>query len=156
MIELIPIRSVVVSGVALSKFDNEIKLLLMKRVKEGFWCHVTGKIKEHETAWQAIIREFTEETAIQVRNLFSTDFLEQFYEANLNVIEIIPAFVVICDEQQAVVLNHEHTEYRWCTFIEAKQLVSFSGQRKLYDHIWENFVQQQPSEYLKIAIHDQK
>ena len=148
---MIPIRSVVVSAVLLSKIESEIKLLLMKRVKGDYWCHVAGKVEENETASQAILREIKEETAIQPQRLFSADYIEQFYEPSLNVIEMIPAFVGFCAENQSVLLNHEHTEYRWCSLSEAKTVAVFSNQRKLYDFIWENFVLQQPIIYLEIT-----
>ncbi|MFW2078333.1 NUDIX pyrophosphatase [Acinetobacter sp. ULE_I010] len=147
---MIPIRSIIVSGVLLSEIEGELKILLMKRVKGDFWCHVAGKIEENETAPQAILREIGEETAIQVKQLFSADYLEQFYEASLNVIEMIPAFVGFCKENQLVVLNHEHTEYKWCNLTEAKGLVVFSNQRKLYDFVWENFVLHEPNMMLEI------
>ena len=147
---MIPMRSIVVSAVLLSKIDGEWKMLLMKRVKGDFWCHVAGKIEATETASQAILREILEETAIQPQQLFSADYLEQFYEPHLNVIEIIPAFVAICSDDQTVILNDEHTEYRWCSLTQAHDLALFSNQRKLYDFIWENFVLQKPSLLLKI------
>ena len=75
---MIPIRSVVVSAVLLSKIAGEIKLLLMKRVKGDCWCHVAGKVEENETASQAILREIKEETAIQPQRLLSADYIEQF------------------------------------------------------------------------------
>ena len=147
---MIPIRSIIVSGVLLSEIEGELKILLMKRVKGDFWCHVAGKIEENETAPQAILREIGEETAIQVKRLFSADYLEQFYEASLNVIEMIPAFVGFCKENQLVVLNHEHTEYKWCNLTEAKGLVVFSNQRKFYDFVWDNFVLHEPNMMLEI------
>lgn len=147
---MIPIRSVVVSSVLLSKIEGEFKILLMKRVKGGFWCHVAGKVKLDETASQAILREIREEANIQPKHLFSADYIEQFYEASLNVIEMIPAFVAICQDEQTVVLNKEHTEYRWCSLPEAKALVVFSNQRKLYDFVWENFVENKPEPLLQI------
>ena len=61
---MIPIRSVVVSSVLLSKIEGEFKILLMKRVKGGFWCHVAGKVELDETASQAILREIREETNV--------------------------------------------------------------------------------------------
>lgn len=147
---MIPIRSIVVSSVLLSKIDGEFKILLMKRVKGDFWCHVAGKVEANETASQAILREIREETHIQPQHLFSADYIEQFYEASLNVIEMIPAFVGFCSENQTVILNDEHTEYRWCSLPEAKTLVVFSNQRKLYDFVWENFVEHEPVSLLKI------
>ncbi|WP_252362228.1 NUDIX domain-containing protein [Acinetobacter cumulans] len=91
---MIPIRSVIVSAVLLSKQGGQVKILLMKRVKEQFWSHVAGKIEQGETAIQAIVREVSEETGVQVKTLYSADYLEQFYEASSNMIEMIPAFVV--------------------------------------------------------------
>lgn len=149
---MIPIRSIIVSSILLSKVDGEMKILLMKRVKGGFWCHVAGKVEANETATQAILREIQEETQIQVKQLFSADYIEQFYEASLNVIEMIPAFVGICSDEQTVVLNDEHTEYRWCNLADAKALVVFSNQRKLYDFVWENFVENKPESLLEIAL----
>ncbi len=111
---MIPLSSSVVSGVALSKIDGEIKMLLMKRVKGGFWCHVAGSIEQGETGIDAIVREFKEETQIDVLNLYNAQYLEQFYEASVNVIQLIPVFVVMCPPEQEVVLNEEHTEYKWC------------------------------------------
>lgn len=147
---MIPIRSLVVSCVLVSKIEGELKMLMMKRVKGNFWCHVAGKVEQNETASQAILREVMEETQIRVQKLFNADFLEQFYDANLNVIELIPAFVGYCEDHQTVVLNHEHTEYQWCNLIEAKELAVFANQKKLYDFVWEHFVSQVPDALLEI------
>lgn len=147
---MIPIRSIVVSAVLLSEIEGELKILLMKRVKGNFWCHVAGKVEDGETASQAILREIKEETAIQVKHLFSADYLEQFYEPSLNVIEVIPAFVGFCQPEQVVCLNHEHTAYQWCSLSEAKTLAVFSNQRRLYDFVWDNFAVQSPLELLRI------
>ena len=149
-LDMIPIRSIIVSAVLLAKIDSEFKILLMKRVKGDFWCHVAGKIEANESGTEAILREIQEETGIQPLQLFSADYIEQFYEPSLNVIEMIPAFVGFCSDDQNVILNHEHTEYRWCSLAEAKAFVVFSNQRKLYDFIWGNFVENQPVSLLKI------
>ncbi len=147
---MIPIRSIVVSAVLLSEIEGEAKILLMKRVKGDFWCHVAGKVEANETAYNAILREILEETAIEPVSLFNADYLEQFYEPSLNVIEMIPAFVAFCQPNQHVQLNHEHTAYQWCTLAEAKALAIFANQRKLYDVVWENFVVRTPELLLKI------
>ena len=83
---MIPIRSVIVSAVLFSDIEGEIKMLMMKRVKGDFWCHVAGKMEANETAPQAILREIYEETGIKPQQLYSADYLEQFYEASSNVI----------------------------------------------------------------------
>tara|TARA_B100001057_G_scaffold486524_1_gene567832 strand:+ start:304 stop:756 length:453 start_codon:yes stop_codon:yes gene_type:complete len=137
---MIPLNTSIVAGVALSEIDGQTKMLLMKRVKGGYWCHVAGSIESGETGWQAIVREFEEETKIEAKELYNAQFLEQFYEANVNVIQLIPIFAVLCPPDQAVELNHEHTEYRWCSLEEAKALAPFPNQHAVYDHIWAYFV----------------
>lgn len=116
---MIPIRCKTVSGVALSTIDGETKLLVMKRVKGGFWCHVAGTVEAGETGWQTIVREFREETGIRVCELYTAHYLEQFYDSASNTVEVVPVFVVYCPPNQVVTLNDEHTEYRWCTLAEA-------------------------------------
>ncbi len=138
---MIPLNTSIVSGVALSKIDGEEKILLMKRVKGGFWCHVAGSIEEEETGIDAIVREFKEETQIEVSNLFNAQFLEQFYEASVNVIQLIPVFVVMCPPEQEVVLNEEHTEYKWCSLKEALELAPFPNQHAVFKHVWSYFVE---------------
>ncbi len=75
---MIPIRCHTVSGVALSTVQDETRLLMMKRVKGGFWCHVAGTVEAGETGWQTIVREFREETGIVVHELYNGQYLEQF------------------------------------------------------------------------------
>ena len=85
---MIPVNTSVVSGVAISEIDGETKILMMKRLKGDFWCHVAGSIEGKEKAWEAIVREFREETQIKVENLYNAEYLEQFYEAHSNELMI--------------------------------------------------------------------
>lgn len=137
---MIPIQASHVSGVAISQIGGIPKMLLLKRVKGGYWCHVGGEIEAGELGWQTILRELNEETQIENVELHTADYLEQFYEARKNRIMVIPCFVMFCEPNQSVVLNCEHTEYRWCTLDEAKQLAPFVNQHQLYEHVWANFV----------------
>ncbi|MGI9283625.1 MAG: NUDIX hydrolase [Endozoicomonas sp.] len=149
---MIPVNMSVVSGVAIAEIKGEPKILLLKRAKEGFWCHVAGKIEESETGWQAIIREFHEETGIQATQLYNAEYSEQFYEAGKNRFMIIPSFVVLCDKNQRVTLNPEHTDYRWCSLQEAIKLVPFPNQKHLYQHVWKYFLESTPSDLMKIDL----
>ncbi len=110
---------------------------------------MAGTVEAGETGGQTIIREFGEETGIRVTELYNGQYLEQFYEASLNTIEEVPVFVVYCPPNQAVILNDEHTDYRWNSLTEAKALVSFPGQN---DHIWHYFVDNTPSPLMRVDI----
>lgn len=147
---MIKVNTTVVSGVALSQIDGEMKLLLMKRVKGGFWCHVAGSIEAGETGVDAIVREFAEETQIQVTHLYNAQFLEQFYVDSANLIELIPVFAVQCPANQKVTLNDEHTEYKWCSLQEALELAPFPNQHAVYKHIWHYFVEKPINELYRV------
>ncbi|WP_070968548.1 NUDIX hydrolase [Vibrio sonorensis] len=149
---MIPINSSVVSGIALSEVDGEMKMLLMKRVKGDFWCHIAGSIEQGETGWQAIVREIEEETQIKAVDLYNAQYLEQFYEQRLNRIDIVTVFVVQCPPNQAITLNEEHTEYRWCNLAEAKALAPFPNQHKVYEHIWTHFVERKASDLYRVNL----
>jgi len=149
---MIPVNTSVVAGVVLSQQSGETKMLLMKRAKEGYWCHVAGKIESGEVAGQAMLRELKEETGIETTELYNGEYLEQFYDAKSNELLIIPTFAMLCPENQQVVLNEEHTEFRWCSLQEAVSLVPFPNQKQLYQHIWTQFVDSRPSEFLKISL----
>lgn len=149
---MIAINTSIVSGVALSEIDGEWKLLLMKRVKGNFWCHVAGSMESTETAVETIVREFHEETKIVVDRLYNPQFTEQFYEPNENVIEYIVAFVAICPPNQKVALNEEHTEYRWCSLDEALALAPYPNQHALFKHVWSCFIDKPVNERFRIAV----
>ncbi|MDO6683902.1 MULTISPECIES: NUDIX hydrolase [unclassified Agarivorans] len=149
---MIPLDTSIVSGVALSQFNGQTKMLLMKRSKGNYWCHVAGHIEGDEKAWQAMVREFKEETQIEVTQLYNGQILEQFFEANSNVMQVIPVFVVICPPNQAVVLNHEHTDYRWVGIEEAQSMVPFPNQREVYQHVWQHFVLAHPHPLYAVDI----
>ena len=149
---MIPLNTAIVSGISLSEIDGETKMLLMKRVKGEFWCHVAGSIEEGETGYQAIIREFYEETGIRVSALYNAQYLERFYEPQINVIQLIPVFVVMCPPNQPIQLNHEHTAYRWCALEEAKTLAPFPNQHAVFEQVWEYFVRRPVNEIFKVQI----
>ena len=131
------------------------RMLLLRRSKQpllGEWCHVAGGIEDGEAAWQTALREIREETGLTVARLFSADYNEQFYEAGRNTFTVIPVFVAYVDSSQTIHLNAEHSAFRWVTIAEAQSLVTFGGQRRVYEEIQREFVDRKPSPWHEIAI----
>lgn len=148
----IPIRSFSVSVIIIRVTDMRHELLLLKRngTLAGTWCQVAGAIEPGETAWQAAKREVREETGLALQKLYSADICEQFYEADRNAITLVPVFVGYADANSQVILNAEHQDFRWVGFEEAVELVSFSGQRRVLNHVRQEFVDRTPNPWLLI------
>ena len=49
-------------------------------------------------------------------------------------------------------LNHEQSDFRWVTISEAKSLVTFGGQRRLYGEVEREFIRRTPSDWLAIQL----
>lgn len=150
----IPIRSFGVSVFILRQTQGGPEVLLMERADSlvGAWCQVAGSLEGTETAWQGALREVMEETGLRPDSLYSGDICEQFYEPKRECITIFPIFVAFVPEDCAVTLNEEHSAYRWVSFERAREMVSFSGQRRSLSEIEAEFVQRTPSSHLEIPI----
>ena len=63
----IPIKSSIVSLIAVRRTERLHEVLLLKRAQTqvGTWCQIAGGIEDGETAWQTALRELDEETGLQ-------------------------------------------------------------------------------------------
>ncbi|MEM9438838.1 MAG: NUDIX domain-containing protein [Pseudomonadota bacterium] len=150
----LPIRAFISSLVAVREGKAGHEVLLLKRAETliGEWCQIAGKIEEGETAWQAAVRELSEETALSPQKLYSADICEQFYEADRDEITLAPVFVAFVGQNAQVALNNEHSDFRWVSFTEAVEMVAFGGQRRILRWIEEEFILRLPSEHLYINM----
>lgn len=149
----IPIRCFSISLFVLCNCAAGWRVLLLKRsgkMLNGQWCQIAGGIEHGETAWQTALREAREETGLQLSELYSADCCEQFYEAHRDAITVAPVFVAYVDGSCEITLNHEHSEYRWVSFADAHELLTFPGQRKTLDWIKTHFADNAPSPLLKM------
>jgi len=150
----IPVRSFAVSVVILRKVTVGYEVLLLRRngTLVGEWCQISGGIEDGEKAWEAAIREVHEESGLTCRQLYSADICEQFYEADRDAISLFPVFVGFVDADMEVVINDEHSEYRWVQISEAVGMVPFPGQRHVLKHVEAEFLHREPVRHL--LIHD--
>lgn len=151
---MIPIRSYLVSTIVLQADRKAPRTLLLKRAKalmRDEWSYVAGSVESGETAPRAIRRELVEETGLVPLRLYSADYCEQFYEASSASICIVPAFVAFVDPDVTITLNAEHSAFQWVTISRAIDLVPFGGQRRLFEHVRENFIRRAPTRWLLLA-----
>lgn len=148
-------RSRAVSCFVLKSEEGEMKVLIMKRVGEpldGEWFQVAGRLEDGETAWQAALRELDEETSLKPDRFYASEVCEQFYSHEADAIMLMPVFVAYVGKAAQVVLNEEHSEFKWVNLKEAKTVLPFPGQRRILEQIWEDFVENEPTELLRISL----
>lgn len=151
----LPIRSTMVSVVVLRGAAAATQMLLAKRSAtylDGLWAYLAGHVQPGEAGWQAARRELLEETGLMPDALYATSFCEQFYRAQPEGIEIVPAFVARVGEDAAVRLNHEHSAWCWLDLDEAAKRLPFGSQRDLLAHVRREFVERTPAAVLRIAL----
>jgi 8-oxo-dGTP pyrophosphatase MutT (NUDIX family) len=120
-----------VEAIIFRRTESVIEYLLLKRLPErnGFWQPVTGGVEEGETREEALRREVAEETG--VRNMVAVIeglYYFEFSDPNLNQeyvygVEVSPSEEISVDQR-------EHSEYRWCSFQEALQLLHWKENKE--------------------------
>lgn len=150
----IPIKCTGIAVVLLKRVEYEYRVLLLKRATStlrGAWCYIGGSIEEGETAWQSALREIHEETGISTVTLYVSNKFDQFYSTIEDYIYVAPVFVAYVDDQQEVILNNEHSEYRWLTFDEAIEIVTLPGTDEVLKFVEKHFVRNNPPECLLVG-----
>lgn len=114
--------------------------LMLKRVESrgGFWQGVTGAPENNETITEGANRELIEETGYISFTLIKTDISyiipmevrwENIYPKGTKE---IPEYLFIAIIHQSIppkIDPNEHTEWKWCTFEEAMQLLKWDDNK---------------------------
>jgi dATP pyrophosphohydrolase len=151
MREEVPIRSFSVSAYLCKKDSG--KFLLLERTSQYLnrtWQEISGLIEPRESAWEAALREIKEETSLTPYRFYSADFVERFYEHGQNVINLVPVFVGYVHDDARVRLSDEHSDFIWVSLTEALEHLQFSQQKEAITHVQHTFVDNEPSEHLRI------
>lgn len=117
----------------------------------GQWSYIAGHIDAGETGWQAALRELHEETDLVAEAFYTTGFCERFYSADTDCVELVPAFVARVNDRAEVHLNSEHSTFRWVALEQGAELLPFGSQRELIAHVQREFVEREPSVFLRVG-----
>ena len=124
-------------------YDGEFEYALFKRADAGWWQGVAGGGENKETPVQAAKRETKEEAGIHSHTGFvqlDTIIPVRVTEFSNNhiwgeEIYVIPMYCFgVMVKEGAIMLSHEHTEYRWLSYQEADRLMKYDGNRTA---LWE-------------------
>ncbi|MEX2601649.1 MAG: NUDIX domain-containing protein [Balneolaceae bacterium] len=111
------------------------RFLLLQRsgqkIYAGQWRMIGGKVKTGEMSWEAARRELLEETALHPVTFWTVPTLNHFYEASTDSVHLIPPFAAEIDPEQKIILNDEHTGFRWASLEEAESAVFWPEQVRI-------------------------
>ena len=119
--------------------NGKLEFLLLKRSPEQYypnlWQMVSGKLKENETAYNAALREIIEETSLIPEKFWVAPTVNSFYSPDKDYICLLPVFAAKVKVDSEVKLSSEHTEYKWLSSEDAKNILAWDGQRRSVDVI---------------------
>ena len=114
----------------------DLLFCIFKRKDVNIWQFVAGGGEDGETLIETAIRETYEETGI-----ISDDFIQlksmtyapvghfseksQVLWGKETIVVPIYTFAVLCKSTANVTISDEHTNFKWCSFDEAMQLLHF-------------------------------
>lgn len=114
---------------------DDLRLLILQRAEDVIyarqWRMVGGKVKKGERAKQAACRELKEETGLEPLLFWTVPTINQFYDPDTDEIKSVPAFAARVDPGQPIVLDQEHTGYKWISVGEVEEYIKWPEQVRI-------------------------
>lgn len=140
MNEQLPIKAQVL---VYKRVEQNIFVLCLKRsqIDGGFWHILTGTMEMNETLTECIYRETKEEIGIDNILYLSKELNKHIWHKNNLPIWIIEYAMEISNSDK-IILNNEHSEFKWLKQNDALMLLEKDSAKKLlnlsFDHINKN------------------
>lgn len=115
-------------------------LVLLRRpevVLGNTWQSVHGKIEPGERAVDAALREIEERVGLVPKQLYSADYINQFYDHGSDTIVLAPSFAALVGRRDQPRLSSEYSDYAWCDLEETVARLPWTGQRWAARHIYD-------------------
>ncbi|HUL42978.1 MAG TPA: NUDIX pyrophosphatase [Bacteroidota bacterium] len=116
-----------------SRKRRRVRYLLLRRSKDekiypNLWQFVTGSIEKGEKAWQAAVREFSEETGLKPKSLSVVPYVNSFYDPGWDSVNLMPFFAAEVEGDRDPVLSDEHESFAWLPYERAVSRLVWPGQ----------------------------
>lgn len=114
---------------------NEVQFLILKRANNVIyseqWRMIGGKVQKKETAFETALRELYEETSLKPIQFWTLPSINQFYDAENDMVMQIPAFGAEIGKNPDITLNHEHVRWKWISQDEIDTYIQWPEQKRL-------------------------
>jgi dATP pyrophosphohydrolase len=110
--------------------NPSFKVLILKRTPErsGYWQPVCGGVEDGEELIETAFREVFEETGIKnIKSIVDLEYTFTYKEIKNSVFMEMQdfCFAVEIDHEAGIKLSDEHEEYKWCSYVEAKEYLKW-------------------------------
>jgi len=138
------------AGAVLFRIENGKILYLMLHKKKSLhynesWDFPKGNVEEKETEEKTVKREVQEETGIIDLSLIPSfkEIITFFYIREKERVFKIVNFFLCKTDQKDVKISREHDTYKWCTYEEASNLISYKDSKEVLRKA-NNFLNRRP------------
>jgi 8-oxo-dGTP pyrophosphatase MutT (NUDIX family) len=128
-------KEVFSAGIVIFYGEGDERLYLVLCYPHGHWDFVKGKIEAGESKQKAALRELKEETGLEsnimpgFETMFSYDYITQRGEPAHKVV----TFFVGPSSTMKVKLSHEHIDFAWLPYEQAKSRLTFNNAKSALD-----------------------
>lgn len=101
------------------------------------WQSIHGKISLGETAIDAALREINERAGITPEQMYTADYISQFYDHITDTIVMAPTFAARVAATSRPRISAEYSDYAWCDLEETTGRLLWNAQRWAVRHIYD-------------------
>lgn len=91
-----------------------------------FW-QIPAVLRTKDESVVAAAQRCLAELGLAARSIWAVEHVYSIYNRRFDSMMLIPVFAAEVDTHDAITLDWEHAEARWCTAEECKQRLSFRG-----------------------------
>lgn len=121
------------------RLNGRVQFLLLQRKQDvsmsNTWQAFHSQIQMGETTLKTVDRVVRESINLEVNEVFSADYINQFYDEGRDALVLSPVFAVTLKEQSPVRLGADYRDAAWLERDAATARLPFSGQRWAVRHI---------------------
>lgn len=141
------------------RLNARVQFLLLQRRHDvplaNTWQSFSRKIAGYESTVQTARRAVREMAGLQVSDVYSADFVNEFFDESRDVIVLAPVLAVNVSPQAPITLSAEYREAAWWDTDQALARLPFAGQRWAVRHIGDIMSSgHAESELYRIAMRD--
>lgn len=129
-------------GILFSRNNGKYKFLLLRRTPEDgdFWQPLTGTLYDGERLRKCLLRELKEETGINTLVSITKEVWRFDWKKGENTIIEFVFGVEIARNSKIVLNKSEHSEYKWCSFEEAMNILGRDNNKRAFEEFKKKFI----------------